>query len=253
MEMRSLPAVLLLSCLSLGVPAAEPGVPLMDAKVDLDDKASLQRGARLFVNYCLSCHSAAFMRYNRLGADLGISEEQVAENLLFAADKPGDTMTVAMRPSSAEKWFGNPPPDLSVIARARGADWIYTFLLSFYRDEDPQRPFGVNNLVLQGTSMPAVLSSLQGVQVLAAREGAGGHETTEGHGERSMQLELAEPGALNPAQYRRAVRDLVNYIAYMSEPAQLVRYDIGVWVLLFLAGFFVLTRALYKEYWKDVH
>lgn len=253
MEMRCIAAALVLLCLPLGTPAKEEHVRLMNADVNLDDKASLQRGARLFVNYCLSCHSAAFMRYNRMGADLGIDDEQLAENLLFASDKLGDPMTIAMPPSRAEKWFGRAPPDLSVVARSRGSDWVFTYLLSFYRDEDPSRPFGVNNRLLIGTAMPAVLSSLQGVQALVEKQDAQGHETAAGHGEKPMQLELVEPGRLNPAQYRKAVRDLVNYITYMSEPAQLIRYDVGRWVLLFLAVFFFLTRALYKEYWKDVH
>lgn len=240
---------LLALLIPIGVFAAGSGVPLQHANVDLGDKAALQRGARLFVNYCLSCHSAQYMRYNRMGADLGISDELLKESMMFATDKVGATMTVAMRSDHAVQWFGVAPPDLSVIARSRGSDWIFTFLLSFYKDQDPSRLFGVNNLVLDGTAMPAVLSGLQGVQVLVEEQSA------DAHGEHGSvkKLELEHEGTLNPAQYRRAMRDLVGFITYMSEPAKLVRGQIGVWVLLFLAFFFFISRALYKEYWKDVH
>ncbi len=251
MEMRRTLAVLMLVLAPSGLFAASE-VALQSVEVDLNDKASLQRGAKLFVNYCLSCHSAKYMRYNRMAIDLGITDDLLKRNLMFTTDKSGDTMTVSMRPEQAQQWFGGVvPPDLSVVARSRGPDWIYTFLLSFYQDDDPARLFGVNNLVLAGSAMPAVLSGLQGIQRLGAEpEGGAGHSGESGHGQR---LELIEPGEMNPAQYRRAVGDLVNFLTYVSEPAKLVRYEIGMWVLLFLAVLFVLTRALYKEYWKDVH
>jgi len=231
--------------------AAEAEVPLLEARVDLDDKPSLQRGAQVFVNYCLSCHGAQYMRYQRLGDDLGIPEDLLEENLMFTTDKPGDVMTVAMRAQDGEKWFGVAPPDLSVIARARGADWLYSYLLAFY--EDPARPFGVNNLVFAETAMPAVLVGLQGLQVLNEAEDEAAHDGA--HGEEGLleRLELAQPGELSPAEFRRSMRDLVSFLVYLGEPAKLVRYGVGLWVLLFVALLFVLSYALYKEYWKDVH
>ena len=229
--------------------ASGPSVPLMRADNDINDKASLQRGARYFVNYCLSCHGAKYMRYNRVGADLGISEESLVRNLLFVGDKTGETMTVALSAAQGKKWFGKAPPDLSVVARSKGPDWIYTFLLSFYEDNDPSRPFGVNNTVLEDTAMPAVLSGLQGVQVLVESASDDAHNG----GSHLPTFELKKAGSMNPAQYRKAVRDLVNFLDYMGEPAQLIRGKVGVWVLLFFAFFTWLSRSLYKEYWKDVH
>lgn len=231
--------------------ASGASIPLMRADNDVSDKVSLQRGARYFVNYCLSCHSAKYMRYNRMGADLGISEDQIIANLLFAGDKTGETMTVALSADQGKKWFGKAPPDLSVVARSKGPDWIFTFLLSFYEDNDPSRPFGVNNTVLPATAMPAVLSGLQGIQVLVETES--GADDAHHDGSDLPTFELKRQGTMNPAEYRKTVRDLVNFLDYMGEPAQLIRGKVGVWVLLFLAFFTWLARALYKEYWKDVH
>ena len=191
------------------------------------------------------------MRYNRMGADLGISEDQIIANLLFAGDKTGETMTVALSADQGKKWFGKAPPDLSVVARSKGPDWIFTFLLSFYEDNDPSRPFGVNNTVLPATAMPAVLSGLQGIQVLVETES--GADDAHHDGSDLPTFELKRQGTMNPAEYRKTVRDLVNFLDYMGEPAQLIRGKVGVWVLLFLAFFTWLARALYKEYWKDVH
>ena len=245
MVKRIIASFLLLLLPAVGGYASGPSIPLMSADNDINDKASLQRGARYFVNYCLSCHGAKYMRYNRMGEDLNISEGMIVGNLLFAGDKTGETMTVALTPEQGKKWFGKAPPDLSVIARSKGPDWIFTFLLSFYEDKDPSRPFGVNNTVLPGTAMPAVLSNLQGVQVLVESDSEDrGHLPT---------FELRKEGTLNPAKYRKAVRDLVNFLDYMGEPAQLIRSRMGVWVLLFIAFFTWLARALYKEYWKDIH
>ena len=242
---------ILLLCLAPAVTlAAGSSVKLEDANVDLDDKASLQRGARLFVNYCLSCHSAQFMRYNRMGEDLGLSEEQVRENLMFASDKVGSTMTVAMPADESTDWFGVPPPDLSVVARSRGPDWLYTYLISFYRDDNPARPFGVNNLVFQDVAMPHVMWELQGIQKPVYKEVVG----QDGEPHRVIEkLELAEAGTMEPGEFRRAMSDLVNFLTYMGEPAKLVRYEIGAWVLAFMVVFFFISYALYKEYWKDVH
>ena len=248
--MRRAISIMLLMLLPVtGFAAGGSDVPLMSANVDLDDVASLQRGAKLFVNYCLSCHSAKYMRYNRMAEDLSLTEDQLKQNLMFAADKVGDTMSVAIQPDDAEKWFGTAPPDLSVITRSRSPDWVYTFLLSFYEDKDPARMFGVNNIVFEATAMPAVLSSLQGVQELVEEE------VSDGHGGTTVKkvLHLKEAGSMNPAQFRRAMRDLVNFLTYVGEPAKLVRYQIGTWVLLFLAVLFAITFSLYKEYWRDVH
>ena len=230
-----------------GAWAAGGETPLLEAKVDLGDRASLQRGARLFVNYCAGCHSARFMRYSRMGRDLGLTEEQVRANLMFASDKPGDPILATLGEADAGAWFGHPPPDLSLSARARGPDWLYTYLMTFYRDES--RPFGANNLVYPDVAMPHALVELQGVQ--ARKEAAGDdHAAPTGAGE---LLELVEPGSMSVAEYRRAVRDLVNFMVYVGEPAKLDRYALGGWVLLFLLVFFVIARLLYKEYWKDVH
>lgn len=226
------------------------GTQLMQAEIDLHDKASLQRGARLFLNYCASCHSASFMRYNRLAEDLGLTDEQVEQNMMFAADKVVEPITVAMHSKDAASWFGAAPPDLSVVSRSRGSDWLYTYLLTFYKDDDSTRPFGVNNLAFAGTSMPHVLWELQGIQVpvYEEHEGADGHKTKE-----IVGFELEQAGLMNPAQYKKAVGDLVNFLTYLGEPAKLDRYRIGTWVLIFLVILFFLSRALYKEYWKDVH
>lgn len=221
---------------------------LEKADVDLGNQASLQRGARLFVNYCLSCHSASYMRYQRLSTDLGLSKDQVKDNLMFAADKIGSTMTVAARPQDEEQWFGKAPPDLSVIARARGADWLYSYLTGFYLD--PSRPTGVNNTVFKDVGMPHVLWDLEGLKKPV-------YETQvnkEGEKEKVITgFEMVQPGRLSEVEYHRAVNDLVNYLVYMGEPAKLTRYQVGFWVLLFLALLFVVSYFLKKEYWKDVH
>ena len=240
-----------LAALSLagGVRAASDAIPLLEAKVELGDRASLQRGAKLFVNYCAGCHSARFMRFSRMGRDLGLTEDQVRANLMLASDKPGDPITATLSEADANAWFGVAPPDLSLSARARGPDWIYTYLMTFYRDEN--RPFGANNLVFPDVAMPHALVELQGVQV---RRDAG---IDDGHDSAAMGsgkvLDLVEPGSMSVAEYRRAVRDLVNFLVYVGEPAKLDRYALGGWVLLFLLVFFVISRLLYKEYWKDVH
>jgi ubiquinol-cytochrome c reductase cytochrome c1 subunit len=213
------------------------------APIDPQDVVSLQRGARVFVNYCLSCHSAEAMRYNRL-EDLGLTEQQIKNNLMFATDKVGDTMTVAMRRRDAKTWFGVAPPDLSVMARARGADWLYTYLQTFYRDGN--RETGWNNLTFPNVGMPNVLYELQGEQVLKAdvgREGKTGAPT----------LILDTPGKLAPGDYDKLTADLVNYLVFMSEPARETRIRIGYAVLIFLGTLFVPVYLLKKEYWKDVH
>ena len=248
-RMKSAARIVGLVALALagGAFAAGDSVPLLAAKVELGDRASLQRGAKLFINYCAGCHSARFVRYSRMGRDLGLTEEQVRVNLMFTTDKPGDPILATFGEADANAWFGVAPPDLSVSARARGEDWLYTYLMTFYRDED--RPFGANNLVFPDVAMPHALAELQGVQVRKVVDGEDGH-AAQGSGD---LLELVEPGSMSVAEYRRAVRDLVNFLVYIGEPAKLERYTLGGWVLLFLLVFFVISRLLYKEYWKDVH
>lgn len=243
---------LILAFIVIAAPAlalgAEGHVELQSAPLNLKDPLVLERGAKYFVNYCLSCHSASYMRYNRMAADLGLSDAQVQDNLMFVAEKVGETMKVAMRPTDAERWFGVAPPDLSVIARSRGPDWLYTYLLSFYLDEE--RPFGVNNLVFKDTAMPHVLAELQGLKkaVYETKTDAEGtpHEVVE-------SLELVQPGQLSGDEYKLAVADLVSFLAYVGEPAKVERQRLGVWVLLYLLVFLGIAYALKKEYWKDVH
>lgn len=246
-------AALLLLAGTAGVARAAggEGVVLLDAKVDVSDRASLQRGAKLFINYCASCHSAEFLRYGRMGRDLGLTEEQLRANLMPAGGRPGDPIMSAVSDEDAAAWFGIAPPDLSLTTRSRGADWLYTYLMAFYRDDS--RPFGVNNLVFPDVAMPHVLVELQGVQELKAMEGGAAHGADGAAGRPGDLLELTQPGALGVAEYRRVSRDLVNFMVYLGEPAKLSRYTIGGWVLVFLLVFFWISRLLYKEYWKDVH
>jgi len=206
----------------------------VSAPIDPSDLASLQRGARTFVNNCLNCHSANYMRYNRL-VDIGLSEKEIKENLLFASDKVGDTMQVNMAPEDAKKWFGVAPPDLSVEVRARGADWVYAYMRGFYKDDTT--PSGWNNIVFDKVAMPHVFYQLQGEQVL-------NHET--------HKLELVKPGKLSPAEYNNFVADLTNFMAFMAEPAKEQRKSIGIWVLLFLGILLVLTKMLKNAFWKDI-
>ena len=234
------------------VATASDEIELDKAPISFDQK-SLQHGAKLFVNYCLSCHGASSLRYNRL-QDLGLSEDQIRDNLMFTADKIGEPMAIAMRRDEAKGWFGAAPPDLTIIARARGselgsgADWLYSYLRGFYRDD--QRPTGWNNRIFANVGMPHVFWELQGTQVA--------HFVTEddGHGNKTKRLEkleLAKPGTLSPAEYDKSVADLVSFLVWMGEPAQNLRKEIGyavIGVLIVLAG---LTYAMKKAFWKDVH
>ena len=212
------------------------------------DPAALQHGAKLFVNYCLNCHGASYVRYNRL-QDIGLSEQMIRDNLLFSAEKTGELMKVAMQRDEAKVWFGAAPPDLSVIARARasefgsGADWLYTYLRQFYRD--PARPTGWNNVVFENVGMPHVLYELQGEQVA--------HVTQNADGTKHVELKLDKPGKLSAAEYDKSMADLVSFIVWMGEPVAEKRKSIGTIVLIFLAGMFVLSYALKKNYWKDIH
>jgi len=222
------------------------------APVDTSNMASLQNGAKLFVNYCLNCHSAAYMRYNRL-QDIGFTTEQIKDNLLFATDKVGETMKAAIDPKQAKEWFGANPPDLSVIARSRaaagqgsGADYLYTYLRSYYPDDT--KATGWNNLAFPSVGMPHVLWELQGKRRPIEEE----HEE-HGHVVKTFKgWEQVTPGTMTPLQYDQAVGDLVNYLQWMGEPSQNTRVRVGVWVLIFLLGFTVITWRLNAAFWKDV-
>ena len=238
----------LLMLVPVSVLAAGGGnVHLDSADIDLDDQASLQRGAKYFANYCLNCHSAKYMRYQSMTA-LGLTEDQIRENLMFPGDKVGELMNIAMSTEDGEKWFGAPPPDLTLVARLRGEDWLYTYLRSFY--EDDSRPFGVNNVVFPSVGMPHVLWELQGIQraVWEETEGADGKPHKELKG-----LELAEPGTMSPEEYDQMARDLTAYLSWLAEPMQQERKRLGIWVLLFLVVFTAIAYLLKKEYFKDIH
>lgn len=222
--------------------ASGAAVPLDKAPVNLEDHASLQRGARVFVNYCLSCHSAAAMRYSRL-EEIGLTQDQIKQNLLFAGDKVGATMGIGMTAADAKQWFGAAPPDLSVEARARTPDWLYTYLRGFYRDDS--RPTGWNNTVFDKVGMPHVLYGLQGEQVL--------RHPVAGNAHAKPELVLVKQGQMSPAEYNSMVGDLVNYLTWMAEPAKIKRQELGILVLLFLGLFFILAYYLKKEFWKDIH
>jgi len=209
-------------------------IELSKAPVDLTDNQSLQRGARTFVNYCLNCHSANFMRYSNL-QDIGLSAETIKNDLLFTRDKIGDTMSVNMSAKDSKKWFGASPPDLSVVARSRGADWIYSYMRGFYRD--PTRSMGWNNTVYVNSAMPHILWELQGEQVLNSE---------------TNKLEKFSSGKLNAKEYDAMIADLTNYLVYMSEPGQLKRKKMGYYVIGFLLLLLFLTINLKKEYWRDI-
>jgi ubiquinol-cytochrome c reductase cytochrome c1 subunit len=252
--------------------AAEESVRLDAAPVDPRDVASLQAGARTFVNYCLNCHSAGMMRYHKL-VEIGLTEQQIKDNLLFTADKVGELMNVAMTRKDAKEWLGTPPPDLSVIARARGADWLYTYLRSFYRDRESAT--GWNNMIYDRVAMPHVLWTLSGQQVQVERkfksmeqaEAVGRQQASAWkidvltpeqagrEGERFIlkTIRTETPGSLSQIDYDILVRDLVNFMTWMSEPNQLERKQTGYVVMLVLLVLLVLAYFLYKEFWKDVH
>ena len=233
--------------------AGGEGIAWDKAPNKTNDLPALQNGAKLFVNYCLNCHSAAFMRYNRL-QDIGLTEQQIKDNLLFGTDiKVGDTMKAAIDPKQAKEWFGANPPDLTLIARSRsghggtGADYLYTYLRTYYRD--PEKATGWNNLAFPNVGMPHVLYELQG-----DREPV--FDTIKSHGHETKvfkEWKQVTPGTMTPQQYDQAIGDLVGYLQWMAEPAQNSRVRVGVWVLLFLGVFTVIAWRLNAAYWKDVH
>lgn len=224
--------------------AAGGGEDLEHVNINVHDKAALQRGASLFVNYCLACHQMEYLRYNRIMQDLDLSEEQVQQFLLRGDQEVDDFLLNAMQDDAAEEWFGIAPPDLTLTARSRGTDWIYSFLKGFYI-----RDGAWDNTVLANTSMPHVLWELQGIQrpITETYTDDSGVERTE-----VVDLELDEPGRLSPEAYDRQIRDLVTFMRYAAEPSILEREKLGIWVLLFLAVFTFIAWLLYREYWKDI-
>ncbi|GGB47145.1 cytochrome c1 [Shewanella inventionis] len=219
---------------SLAMAASGHNVHLESANVDLHDKASLERGLGLFQQYCSGCHSTQYQRYERVATDIGISTDDMRSKYILNDAKIGDLMENAIPTADAAKWFGAAPPDLTLVARVRGEDWVYSYLKGFYADET--RPFGVNNTVFPLVGMPHVLQDLQG---LAVKQEDGTFVTTG--------------GKLTPEEYDQAVRDITGFLVYSAEPVQLERKALGVWVLGFLFIFFIIAYLLKKEYWKDVH
>ena len=240
-------ALLLAVVPALGLAAG--GGPLEHAGTDLNDRASLQRGAGLFMNYCSGCHALSLHRYSRIASDLELDPAVVEANLIQGDAKIGENINTGISAGDGNAWFGKAPPDLTLVARARasefgsGADWLYTYLRQFYRD--PARPTGWNNVIFANVGMPHVFWQLQGEQVATITDNA--------DGSKKVELSLAKPGTLAPAEYDKAVADLVSFLVWMGEPVAEKRKSIGTVVLIFLAGFFVLAYALKKNYWKDIH
>lgn len=233
----------LLFLLPLTVHASGGGIKLESADIDLTDSASLERGAKNYVTYCLGCHAAKHIRYKRIAIDLNLDEGEILKNVAPLGAGIYDQMHSAMNSHDATKWFGTTPPDLSLIARSRGADWLYSYLKGFYAE--PGKPTGVNNAVFKDVAMPNVLWQLQGTQVAVTKNIDGQDVVTA--------LKLEEPGQLSPKEFDRFVNDLVNFLVYVGEPVQLERQSMGKYVLFFILMFTVLAYFLKKEYWKDVH
>lgn len=252
--MRNIIAGFFLICLPvLGMAAGEGSMPLDHMEPDLSNKASLQRGAALFTNYCMGCHSMQYARYKRVANDTGIPEELYEDNLIFTGAKIGELMKNSMDKDQAEAWFGNPPPDLTLEARLRGTDWIYSYLRGFYKDDS--RPMGVNNVVFENVGMPHVLVNMQGLCAVKPEIGhqsridpLSGNEVND-----TACPEWAIEGAMDPGDFDAAMYDLTNFLAYMADPVKLQRERLGMFVLIFIAIFFVFAFLLNREYWKDVH
>ncbi|NLW97251.1 cytochrome c1 [Luteimonas wenzhouensis] len=231
--------------LSFSALAAGGGSGLLQAGTDISDRASLQRGAKLYMNYCAGCHSLKYLRYSRMAEDLGLTEEEVMTHLNFTGAGFGDHIVSTMPADKASEWFGQVPPDLTLITRVRGSDWVYTYLKSFYLDET--RPLGWNNTLFPNASMPNPLWKQQGLQHAVFGEP---DESGEAPVER---LEISTPGTQSPAEFDQTVRDLTTFLEYAGEPAALKRQGIGVWVVLFLSFLTLLAWLLKNEYWRDVH
>lgn len=230
------------------VSASGGGILLDKAEIELGNQEVLRRGAKLFVDYCMGCHSIKYMSYARMGEDLGLSNEQVADDLLLPGNKIGDYMTISMPQEQSKEWFGVTPPDLSVVSRSRGTDWLYTYLRSFY--VDTSRPFGVNNLLFKDVAMPHVMSGLEGIKkaIFKDEKDEHGRLLTVFKG-----FEQVSAGSISTAEFDRAMLDLVTFLDYVGEPAKLKRRQLGLWVLMFLTVFLVIAYLLKKEYWKDIH
>jgi len=233
----------LLLLLPFTVMASAGGMKLESADIDLSDSSSSERGAKHYVTYCLGCHSAKHIRYKRIALDLGLDESKILKDVAPFGAGIYDQMHSAMDAHDAEKWFGTTPPDLSLIARSRGADWLYSYLKGFYADSS--RPMGVNNAVFKDVGMPNVFWQQQGTQVAVTKNIDGQEIITE--------LKLEQPGQMSPKEFDKMVNDLVNFLVYVGEPVQLERQQIGKYVLFFILMFIVLAYLLKKEYWKDVH
>jgi len=247
--MRKILIALLFVLLPLAAVASESNVELMDANVDVADTASLQRGAQMFANFCMGCHSLKYMRYSQLAEGIGADPKLVEKYIAPPTAKIHDQMTIALDPTKAKGWFGVAPPDLSTEVRLRGADWVYTYLNTFYKDDS--RPFGVNNLVFPKVGMPHVLWQLQGVPQPEYED------VKEGNGKDRLVVsgvKVPEKGGrLTPEQYRQATHDLVNFLAFVAKPYQLESRHLGIYVIIFLLFFLGVAYLLKKEYWKDVH
>ena len=260
--MKKLFAAFVIAALpALSFAAGGHDVHLDQVDIDLSDKAALQDGARTFVNYCMGCHSAKFQRYERVAKDLGIPEELAMENLVFTGAKIGDHMQNGMKPEDAKVWFGAAPPDLTLVARVRGTDWLYTYLRSFY--EDSARPWGVNNTVFPNVGMPNVLAGLQGRQIVGCKQiqvvdnGKKQYDPLTGapitHEACDQLTIVPKTGSLTEEEFDEKVHNLVTFLAYSANPVKLESQRIGTYVLLYLAFFFVFAYLLKREYWKDVH
>lgn len=228
---------------------AEEGPKLLQFREEVGNLESVQRGARDFMNYCSGCHSMKYLRYSRMGEDLEIPNDLLKKNLMFTSDKPGDSIESAM-PDVSKDWFGRQPPDLSLETKARGSDWVYTYLQSFYLDST--RPFGVNNDLLPGLSMPDVLGNLQGWQVKVEATKAEGKDIKGGE-ESGPMFETVEPGQMSPADFKDFARDLTNFMAYAAEPVKSERIHYGMRVMVYLLVLLALCMMLKKEFWRDVH
>ena len=247
-SMRSFSALLIALAVALvASPSAfaEEGGGYANANINVHDQASLQRGARLYMNYCVGCHSLKYLRYSQMADGLGLTEKQVMDNLNFTGAKFGEPIVTAMPEAEAEKWFGKVPPDLSLEVSAKGADWVSAYLKAFYLD--PATISGWNNTVFPNVAMPFPLWQLQGEQVAVMDPSENGQPATV------KELKLAQPGSMTPAQYDQAVRDLTSFLAYVSSPDELPRSRIGAWVVIYLVLFTLFALVLKKEYWKDVH
>ncbi|CAE6898684.1 MAG: cytochrome c1 [Pseudomonadaceae bacterium] len=259
--MKKLFAAMIVACLPALAFASAEGVHLDKVDIDLTDKAAMQDGARTFANYCMGCHGAKFQRYERVADDIGVPHDVMLENIVFTGAKIGDHMQNSMRSEDAKAWFGAAPPDLTLVARVRGNDWLYTYLRSFY--EDPARPMGVNNKVFHNVGMPNVLVGLQGRQYIGCKQVqvvedgkkqydplTGTPITHEGCDELVVE---PKTGELSEAEFDEKIKNLVTFLAYSANPVKLESQRIGTYVLLFLAFFFVFAYLLKREYWKDVH